>query len=403
METKNEAEQLEQLLTRRVAKILPSKDGLEKLMKKRKIRLYQGFDPTGSRLHLGHSIGLRKLMEFVNLGHEVIFLFGTGTVLAGDPSQRDSARKLINQEDIEENIKEWKKQASAIVDFSKATIKQNGDWLIPLTLKDIIKIGSNISAAQLFKREMFQRRIERGDTVWYHETLYPLLQGYDSVVLDVDLEIGGTDQEFNMLIGRDLQQKMNHKEKYVLTTPMIMGTDGKQMSKTSGNCIWLDDTATDMFGKIMSMPDENIVSYMELVTNLPAEMVEQTKSGLLQKTINPKDAKENLAKEIVKDFYGKAEAERVAKEFTRVFKERQVPSDMEVYIFPKKPIKNIVEILIGTKMVTSKSNAWRLVRGDGKKGGVKYDNKDIGNPKELILNDGVLQVGQRHFVKVRFE
>ncbi|TSC56848.1 MAG: tyrosyl-tRNA synthetase [Parcubacteria group bacterium Greene0416_39] len=246
---------IKELLTRRVDKVLPAKEGLAKLLTKKKIRLYQGFDPTGSRLHLGHSIGLRKLMEFANFGHEVIFLFGTGTVLVGDPSQRSSARKFVGEEEIEENIKNWKRQAAPLVDFTKVQIKRNGDWLTKLTLRELIKIASNISAVQLFKREMFQRRIGQGDTVWYHETMYPLLQGYDSVVMDVDLEIGGTDQEFNMLIGRELQRKMKNREKYVLTYPMIMGTDGKQMSKTTGNCVWLDDTAQDMFGKIMSMPD----------------------------------------------------------------------------------------------------------------------------------------------------
>src|SRR3989344_822642 len=194
------------LLHRRVQKVLPSQEGLSKLMSERKIRLYQGFDPTGYRLHLGHT---------------VIFLFGTGTVLVGDPSQRQKARNLITQKEIENNIKDWKRQVKPIVDLSKVMIRENGDWLTNLKLKDIIEIASKISAIQLFKREMFQRRIEAGDTVWYHETLYPLLQAYDSVVMDVDLEIGGTDQEFNMLIGRELMRKMKGKEKNDLTTPSI--------------------------------------------------------------------------------------------------------------------------------------------------------------------------------------
>src|SRR3990167_4748369 len=257
------------LLTRRVDKVLPSKEALEKLMGKRKIRLYQGFDPTGVRLHLGHSIGLRKLMEFANAGNEVIFLFGTGTVLVGDPSQRDTGRKLITPAEVERNIQGWKDQVSPIVDWNKVKILRNGDWLRELKLQDIINIASNISAVQLFKREMFTRRINSGDTVWYHETMYPLLQGYDSVVMEVDLEIGGTDQEFNMLIGRELQRKMNNREKFVLTVPMILGTDGGQMSKTTGNCVWLDDTAIEMFGKIMSLPDSQILPYLELVTDIP--------------------------------------------------------------------------------------------------------------------------------------
>src|SRR3989344_3115188 len=220
-----------EVLTRAVDQVLPTKAGLKKIMQAKKIRLYQGFDPTATRLHLGHTVGLRKLMEFANLGHEVIFLFGTGTVLVGDPSQRQKARNLITQKEIENNIKDWKRQVKPIVDLSKVIIRENGDWLTNLKLKDIIEIASKISAIQLFKREMFQRRIEAGDTVWYHETLYPLLQAYDSVVMDVDLEIGGTDQEFNMLIGRELMRKMKGKEKNDLTTPSILGPDGNQMSK----------------------------------------------------------------------------------------------------------------------------------------------------------------------------
>ena len=258
----------DEILTRRVEKVLPSKDGLKNLLEKKKIKLYQGFDPTGGRLHLGHSVGIRKLMDFANAGHEVIFLFGTGTVLAGDPSERETGRKLITQEEIDKNIQGWKDQVSPLVDWNKVKILYNGDWLTKLTLKEIINIASNISAVQLFKREMFTRRIEKGDTVWYHETMYPLLQGYDSVYMDVDLEIGGTDQEFNMLIGRELMQKMKSKEKYVLTTPMILGTDGNQMSKSSNNCIWLNDTPNDMFAKIMAIVDEQIIPYMNFVTNI---------------------------------------------------------------------------------------------------------------------------------------
>src|SRR3989344_1256774 len=188
---------IDEILTRRVEKVLPSKDGLKRLMQVKKIKLYQGFDATGGRLHLGHSVGIRKLMDFANAGHEVIFLFGTRTVLVGDPSQREAGRKLITEEEVEENIKSWREQVSPLVDWDKIKILKNGDWLRELKLQDIINIASNISAVQLFKREMFQTRLEKGDTVWYHETMYPLLQGYDSVVMDVDLEIGGTDQEFN--------------------------------------------------------------------------------------------------------------------------------------------------------------------------------------------------------------
>ena len=389
--------EIENLLTRRVAKVLPSKDGLAKLMGERKIRLYQGFDPTGARLHLGHSIGIRKLMEFANLGHEVIFLFGTGTVLVGDPSQRDSARTPITQEEIDQNIKDWKKQVAPIVDFTKVSIKQNGEWLVPLTLRDIIKIASNISSIQLFKREMFQRRMKRGDTVWYHETMYPLLQGYDSVAMDVDLEIGGTDQEFNMLIGRELQKKMKNREKYILTVPMIMGTDGKQMSKTTGNCIWLNDTAQDMFGKIMSMPDENIVPYMTLVTDVPLEQIEKIEKTMKLKTFNPKDAKEILGKEIVKDFYGAEAAKIVAQEFKELFGEKKQPEHIEEISLSEKKLE-LVELLVKTKLAPSKTQARQLI----KQKGIKINGVVQSEPTEIIfLKKGmVIQSGPRRFIRL---
>lgn len=394
MESKNG---IEQVLTRRVEKILPTKEGLAELMTRRKIRLYQGFDPTGSRLHLGHSIGLRKLMDFANLGHEVIFLFGTGTVLVGDPSLRDNARKTVTQEEIAKNIKDWKRQAAPLVDFTKVTIKENGDWLVPLTLKDIIKIASNISALQLFKREMFQQRIKRGDTVWYHETMYPLLQGYDSVAMDVDLEIGGTDQEFNMLIGRELQQKMRKKEKYVLGMPMILGTDGKQMSKSSGNCVWLDDSPQDMFGKIMSMPDSQILPYLNLVTNLPLSRVAEVEDLLKSKEMHPMEAKLLLAREVVKDFHGEKAAEIAAKEFKEVFQQGELPPRIPAVHLRAKELAG-TDLLLQAKLALSKSEARRLIE----QGGVKIDGAVLRDGRALLtIHKGmIIQVGKRRFARV---
>lgn len=396
MESKKEIE-IEQVLARRVEKVLPTKEGLAELMGKRKIRLYQGFDPTGSRLHLGHSIGLRKLMDFANLGHEVIFLFGTGTVLVGDPSLRDSARKTITQEEIKKNIKDWKRQAAPLVNFTKVAVKENGDWLLPLTLKDIINIASNISALQLFKREMFTRRIQRGDTVWYHETMYPLLQGYDSVAMDVDLEIGGTDQEFNMLVGRDLQQKMNNKEKYILTCPMIMGTDGKQMSKSSGNCVWLDDTPQDMFGKIMSMPDSQTLPYLTLVTNLPLPRIAQIENMLASKEMHPMEAKRLCAWEVVKDFHGRKAADKAGEGFRETFSEGKLPADIPAVIIKAKKLPP-VDLLCEAKLAPSKSNARRLIE----QGGVKIDGLVLKDEKTpVFVHKGmVIQVGKRKYAKI---
>src|SRR3990167_6631262 len=383
------------LLTRRVDKVLPSKEALEKLMGKRKIKLYQGFDPTGTRLHLGHSIGLRKLMEFSNAGHEVIFLFGTGTVLAGggDPSDRDTGRKMITQEEIDANIKDWKKQVSPLVDWSKITIKQNGDWLIPLTLKEILEIANNISAIQLFKREMFQRRLQHGDTVWLSETLYPLLQGYDSVAMDVDLEIGGTDQEFNMLVGRELMKKMKNKEKFVLTTPMILGTDGKQMSKTTGNCIWLDDTPEDMFGKIMSLPDSQILSYWQLLTDLPLE-------DLTDLDQNPLDHKKRLAEDITRQFHGPDKAHEAADHFHRTVQQKETPDEVEEFSIDRGE-HTYLDIIKQANTNLSNSEIKRLAA----QGGIKWNGQSITHLNEKFDVGGgeILQVGKRLFRKAKVD
>src|SRR3989344_1098464 len=383
------------LLTRRVEKVLPSPQGLEKLMGERKVKLYQGFDPTGSRLHLGHSVGIRKLMAFANAGQDVTFLFGTGTVLVGDPSQRNTARKLITQEEIDENIKGWKRQVSPLVNWDKITIKQNGDWLIPLTLRDIIHIASNISAVQLFKREMFQRRLEQGNTVWYHETMYPLLQGYDSVVMDVDLEIGGTDQEFNMLIGRELMRKMKGKEKYVLTTPMILGTDGNQMSKSTGNCVWLDDSETDMFGKLMSVPDKQIVPYLANVTDVPMGKVNEVKDGLKAGSVHPMDAKKMLALEVVRQFHGEAKAIDAQKEFEETFQKGGAPESVETYEAKNRTV-NLIDVLAETGVAKSKSDARRLLEQSA----LEWNGEKVLATELEVGTGGTLRVGKHRFLRI---
>lgn len=363
------------LLTRRVAKILPDRAGLEKLLLSKKIRVYQGFDPTFNQLHLGHTIGFRKLMDFARAGHEVIFLFGTGTVLAGDPSERDSGRKLITQEEIDANIKTWKKQVEKIVDFDLVKIKQNGDWLTKLTLKDIINIASNISAVQLFKREMFTRRIAKGDTIWYHETMYPLLQGYDSVAMDVDLEIGGTDQEFNMLVGRELQRKMNNRDKYVLTTPMIVGTDGKTMSKTSGNCIWLTDSAEDMFTKLMAVKDELVETYFELLTNVPMTEI---------KSLDPKTPIENkkrLAHLITAELHGENRAGEAQKYFETVVQVKATDPSLPTI----KSGPTLYETLKNAGLGVSNAEIKRVIE----QGGVEIDNLKITDPEAPVKGNSI--------------
>lgn len=379
---------MEQILTRGVSEILPTKDGLAELMKKRRIRLYNGIDPTSTRLHLGHTIALRKLQEFADLGHETILVIGTGTVLAGDPSLRDKARPRITAGEIKDNIKTWKKQAAKVVDLSKVKIKYNGDWLLKLGLREINEIASHISAVNLFQREMFQRRIKNGDTVWMNETIYPLLQGYDSVALDVDLEIGGTDQVFNMLIGRELQQKMRQKEKFVMMLEMILGTDGKTMSKTSGNCIWLDDSADQMFGKIMSIPDTLTESYFKTLTRVPLDEI---------KGLGPLEAKTKLAEEITSLYHGRGEARRAAAEFSRIFQKKELPTDIPEFSITEGEMK-VIDLLVALNMAPSKAEARRLIE----QGGVEIDGETMKDRHGYVkVKKGqIIHVGKRRFAKI---
>lgn len=388
---------IERVLSDRVEQVLPDKNSLKSLMLKKRIRLYVGIDPTGKRLHLGHLIPLRKLQEFADLGSEAILVVGTGTVLSGDPSQRDAARPRITDKEIKENIKTWKKQAGRILDFSKVKIKCNGDWLLKLGLKDIINIASNVSAVRLFQRDMFQKRISSGNTVWMHEILYPILQGYDSVFLDVDLEIGGSDQVFNMLVGREMQQKIRKREKFVLTCPMVLGINGKPMSKSSGNCIWIDDSPKEKFGKVMSVPDEMILPYFQLLTDLPENKIKECERLLRKGKTNPKNLKKQLAFEIVKLYDSPQEAERAKKEFENVFEKKKLPSRIPSVNIGARTI-NVVDLLVKAKLSPSKSEAKRLILQKG----VKIDGKVHGNwEEEIKIKKGLLvQVGKRKFIRI---
>jgi len=391
---------IDEVLTRAVNQVLPSKQGLKKLMQKKKIRLYLGVDPTATQLHLGHAVMIRKLQQFADLGHEVIFLFGTGTTLVGDPSERKTGRKLVSYKQVKKNMATWKKQISPILNFKKVKTKKNGDWLTKLKLQDLIKIASHISAVQLFKRDSFQKRLKQGDTVWYHETMYPLLQGYDSVAMDVDLEIGGTDQTFNMLIGRELQQKMNHREKFVLTGKMIMGTDGKKMSKTSNNCVWLTDTPNDMFGKLMKVQDQLIPEYFEFFTDKPMVEINQLKQGLKSDQANPMQTKKQLALNITSQFHGQKKANLAQKHFEAVFQNRGLPTKMPTLAISQFPKSiNIVDLLEKTKLAPSRSQVKRLVE----QGGVKLNQQKITqiSAKITLKPNDILQVGKRKFIKFK--
>ncbi len=310
---------LPSVLTRGVAEVLPSANPLFKLMSEKKIRVYLGIDPTGAFLTLGHSVVLRKLQKFAELGHEVILLIGNGTVRIGDPTGRDTTRPVLTDEQIQENFKDWKKQASKILDFDRITVRHNGDWLDKLSFSDVIKLMAKTTVQQLIERDMFQDRITKKLPIFGHEIMYPLLQGYDSVAMDVDLEIGGTDQTFNMMMGRQLQQQYNGHEKWVLSTPIIVGTDGRKMSKSFGNFIALMDEPNDMYGKLMSVADEVILEYFTVLTDVPESEIEAMRAAMDECT-NPIEFKKKLALTITTMYHSEPLAVAAAKFFEDTYK-----------------------------------------------------------------------------------
>ena len=394
---KNLDQKIEEILTRGTEEIIPSKNGLKDLMKRKKIRLYLGVDPTSPKIHLGHLVPLKKLKHFQELGHEAILLFGTFTAQVGDPSGRDEQRKPLSSEQVKENMKTYKEQVSKFIDLSGIQIKYNADWLQELTFSGLVKIASNFTVSRLLERDMFQRRLKEKKEVWVNEFLYPLMQGYDSVALDVDLEIGAIDQTFNMLVGRKLQRVFNKKEKFVLTTPILLGLDGRKMSKTFGNTVDIVDSSDEIYGKIMSLADNLIINYLELITDFPLEDIRKIKSDLIRKKINPRDVKAMLGREIVNIIHGKKLAASAEKDFDKVFRKKQLPSRIPEVRIEKTDI-DILELLVKTKLVSSKSEAKRLIMQKG----VKIDGVIQKEWKKIIkIKKGeVVQTGKRKFVKI---
>lgn len=391
------AKKIDEILTRGVEDVIVREDLRKKLLSGRKIRLYFGIDPTGSVLHLGHAVNLWKLRDFQDLGHEVILLIGDFTARIGDPTGKDTARKPLTEKDVKENFKSYKKQASKILDFTKVKVKYNSTWLAKLKFADILQLATNFTVQQMLQRDMFDRRMKANLPISLQEFLYPLMQGYDSVMLDVDLELAGNDQTFNALAGRTLQKIYNNKDKDVLTCKLLLGTDGRKMSKTFDNFIAIDEKPSDMYGKVMSMKDELIDQYFEIATRLSEDEINIIKKS----SDNPRDIKAKLAKEIVKMYYDEKIANVAEEEFNKVFRNKELPTDMPVFNAEKKNYF-ILDLLFNAKLATSKNEAKRLVEG----GGVETifgDKKEriVDWKKEVVLEDGIIiKVGSRKFVKI---
>jgi len=384
----NNQAKINEILTRGVAEVLPNKEGLAKLMAQKKIKVYLGIDPTGSLLTLGHSVVLRKLQQFADAGHEVILLIGNGTVRIGDPTGKDTTRPELTDEKIKENFASWQAQASKILNFNQIEIRYNGDWLDQLRLPDFIKLMAKTTYQQLIERDMFQDRIKNNLPIFTHELMYPLLQGYDSVAMDVDLEIGGTDQTFNMMMGRHLQKAYHNKEKFVLTTPIINGTDGRKMSKSYDNFVALTENPNDMFGKLMKVTDEEIITYLTLLTDVPMQQIKAMADSMLDGA-NPMGFKKQLAFEVTKMYHSEAKAQSAQEHFEKTVQSKEAVEELVVF----ESQLTALDLAKKARPEESNSNLRRIIE----QGGLQLNSQKLTDPSMIInIKKGdKLKVGKR--------
>jgi tyrosyl-tRNA synthetase len=391
-----EASKIEELLTRGVDKIYPSREKLEQVLRSgKKLRLYQGFDPTGDKLHIGHMVGFRKHRQWQDLGHEVIFLIGDGTGQAGDPTGKKKTReRFFTQEELRANAKNYLSQASKVVRFdgpNPIKILYNGDWLNKLNLVDILNIAQYFSVQQLLERDMFQERLKSRESINLREFLYPLLQAYDSVAMDVDLELGGSDQTFNMLAGRTLMKAMKGKEKFVMTTPLLSDSSGIKIGKSEGNVVGLTDPAPELFGKIMSLGDDAILPMFTLLTDVP---MEEIKSFNLKK--DAMALKKRVASIIVAQLHDEASAQVAEKSFSNTFQKKEIPDEIEKIEAQSGDV--LSEILVKNKVLSSKGEWRRLVLGKAIHDLSK--NQNILDVNLKISENLTLKIGKKKFVKI---
>jgi tyrosyl-tRNA synthetase len=351
----------------------------------RPLRVKAGFDPTAPDLHLGHTVLLRKLRQFQELGHEVYFLIGDFTGQIGDPTGRSEVRKQLSKQEVEKNALTYKAQVSRILDTRKLKIVFNSKWFEKMPVVEMLRLTTLASVSQMLAREDFKKRYNKGENISILEFIYPLMQGYDSVELKADIELGGTDQIFNLLVGREFQKDFNLPQQVVITMPLLEGTDGVQkMSKSFGNYIGINEPPKEMFGKIMSVSDELMLKYYELLTDEDLALVKQ---------MHPRDAKIKLAKIIIAQYHSTREAEKEAEEFSRVFSQKEIPAEMPEF---KGKGMAVLDILVESKLVASRNEARRLI----KQGAVSFENKKIEKDDFIISEPGVLKAGSRRFLKI---
>jgi len=393
---------IQEVLNRGVETIYPDRETLEKLLLSgKRIRLYGGFDPSASSMHIGNAILINKLSQFQDLGHEVIFLIGDFTGMIGDPTDKAATRKKLTREEVLSNAINFKKQASVFLKFdgeNPALIKYNSEWSDKLTFKDLIELTSNFTVQQMLQRDMFQQRLKNEKPIHLHEFLYPLAQGYDSVAMDVDLEIGGNDQMFNMMAGRHLMSSLGMRDKSVLTLKLLADDKGKKMGKSEGNAVFLDLEAKDVYGRVMTWNDDVIPTAFELCTKISMEEVKEIQKQLKEDKINPRDLKMKLSFELVKIIHGDESAKEAENYFISTFQKKEVPDEVESLKLEIKNI-NIIDLLLEVGFVSSKGEARRLITQNG----IKIDGVVV-NKAETMVELGekeiLLQKGKRFFVKV---
>ena len=363
----------------------------------RPLRVYCGFDPTASQLTLGHTVPMRKLRQFQDLGHKVVFLIGSFTALIGDPSDRDSARPQQTPEEVAEKSKGYAEQAFKILDRDKTEVRHNAEWLASLTFADVIRLASHFTVQQFLARESFAKRHAGGDPIWLHEFFYALMQAYDAVMLQTDVQIGGTEQLFNLMAGRKLQEALGQRPQICLTLPILVGTDGYQrMGQSRGNYIGVDEPPEEMYGKVMSIPDHAMRNYSDLLSNFEPAQIADLEQRIASGELHPMEAKMMLARDIVTIYHDAQAAARAEAHFKRVFQRGELPKDMPIHKLTAP--QNIVNLLVEVGLAPSKSQARRLVT----QGGVRLDGEQVESIEETMMpgREAILQVGKRRFVRL---
>ena len=398
-------EQLE-FLRKGAVEIIRAEDLRAKLEKSARagkpLRVKLGADPTAPDIHLGHTVVIRKLRAFQELGHTVIFLIGDFTGLIGDPSGKTATRPLLTREEINANAETYKRQIFKLLDPDKTEIRFNSEWMDAMDAVGLVRLASHVTVKQILERDDFEQRLAENRPLALHEVLYPLVMGYDSVALSADVELGGTDQKFNLLMGRNLQREYNQEPQVVLTTPLLEGTDGvEKMSKSLGNFIGIDEPPREMFGKIMSISDELMWRYYELLTDLTVGEIKQMSNRAANGEVNPRDIKVELAKRIITDFHSKADADAAEEEFNRVFRRKEVPDEIEEREVEAAPW-SLPRLLVRVELAPSVAEARRLIE----QGGVRIGGVRQASPSIVVSaktgEESLLQVGKRRFLRVRW-